>query len=84
MQSIIAGAEDPRVSGTDPISPMQLAHLVLRAPNDAAMRDFYKTFLNAIRGRRTRAVSASSTSTWSCFRFGETIQQSSYKGVVYS
>jgi catechol 2,3-dioxygenase-like lactoylglutathione lyase family enzyme len=47
MLSTNAGAEEPRVLSTDPISPMQLAHLVLRTPNYARMCNFYKTFLNA-------------------------------------
>lgn len=41
-------AEEPRQLITTPVSPIQLAHLVLRTPNYAAMCEFYLQLLNAI------------------------------------
>lgn len=40
-------ADEVRELSTEPVSPRQLAHLVLRTPNYQAMCDFYLIFLNA-------------------------------------
>lgn len=47
MNNAATTLAQPRRLDTEPVSPCQLAHFVLRTPNYAAMCEFYQVLLNA-------------------------------------